>query len=123
MQLAPADMATRPPPSGAAGSPPRGADHDGYEVSEPYSSADDGFDNDAGSNSDGGAALFALFGAIVLLEVSYVEPDYLRPWQKSPQGSCTGTGFAVPDDAEGGEGGRRRLLTNLHVVQDATDIR
>ena len=111
-------MATRPPPPGA-GSPPRGADNDGYEVSEPYSSADDGFDEDVSSNSDGGA----LFGAIVLLEVSYVEPDYLRPWQKSPQGSCTGTGFAVPDDDEGGEGGRRRLLTNLHVVQDATDIR
>ena len=58
-------------------------------------------------------------GAVVLLEVSYVEPEYLRPWQKSRQASCTGTGFVVPDD----EGGQRRLLTNLHVVQDATDIR
>jgi S1-C subfamily serine protease len=63
--------------------------------------------------------LFSRFGAVVLLEVSYVEPEYLRPWQKSRQGSCTGTGFVVPDD----ETGTRRLLTNLHVVQDATDIR
>ena len=50
----------------------------------------------------------------MLLEVSYVEPDYLRPWQKSPQGSCTGSGFAISG---------RRILTNRHVVQDATDVR
>lgn len=82
--------------------------------------------------------LSSRFGAVVLLEVSYVEPEYLRPWQKSRQGACTGTGFIVPDDDEllgdddagngsdeppPASGRRRRLLTNLHVVQDATDIR
>uniref|UniRef100_A0A7S2EWF2 Protease Do-like PDZ domain-containing protein n=1 Tax=Trieres chinensis TaxID=1514140 RepID=A0A7S2EWF2_TRICV len=60
------------------------------------------------------AELSTRFGSIVLLEVSYVEPDYLRPWQKSPQGSCTGSGFAISG---------RRILTNRHVVQDATDVR
>ena len=76
-------------------------------------------DDDASTSSGLPPDLFSRFGAVVLLEVSYVEPEYLRPWQKSRQGSCTGTGFVVPDD----ETGTRRLLTNLHVVQDATDIR
>jgi len=58
--------------------------------------------------------LSSRFGSIVLLEVSYVEPNYLRPWQKRSQGSCTGSGFAISG---------RRILTNQHVVQDATDIR
>ena len=78
-------------------------------------------DDDASTSSGLPPDLFSRFGAVVLLEVSYVEPEYLRPWQKSRQGSCTGTGFVVPDDDTAT--GTRRLLTNLHVVQDATDIR
>ena len=61
--------------------------------------------------------------------------------EKSRQGASTGTGFVVPDNDESpiraddktgndGDGGfsfalgwRQRLLTNLHVVHDVTDIR
>ncbi|KAL7544702.1 hypothetical protein ACHAWF_008067, partial [Thalassiosira exigua] len=93
----------------------------GYdEEDEDYSASDEGVVPAAPAAASAG--LLSRFGAVVLLEVSFVEPDYLRPWQKSPQGSCTGTGFAVPDD-DSSAGGKRRLLTNLHVVQDATDIR
>jgi len=58
--------------------------------------------------------LSSRFCSIVLLEVSYVEPEYLRPWQKSSQGSAYGTGFVISG---------RRVLTNGHVIKDATDIR
>lgn len=99
----------------------RDTSHGGhFETSEEL--ADDAAaveDDDTSTSSGLPPDLFSRFGAVVLLEVSYVEPEYLRPWQKSRQGSCTGTGFVVPDD----EIGTRRLLTNLHVVQDATDIR
>ena len=59
-------------------------------------------------------AISERFGAVVMVQVSYVRPDYLRPWQKSRQESCRGTGFAI-------EG--RRIITNFHVVENATDIR
>jgi S1-C subfamily serine protease len=54
------------------------------------------------------------FASVVLFEVSNVEPNYYRPWQKFNQGSCTGTGFAISG---------RRILTNCHVTAHATDIR
>ena len=58
--------------------------------------------------------LSARFSSVVLFEVSGVEPDYIRPWQKAGQKSWTGSGFAIDG---------RRILTNWHVVEHATDIR
>ena len=117
-QLSHTIMTQRPTPhSSSSEVASRDTSHGGhFETSaDGTATVDDDLSNASGLPPD----LFSRFGAVVLLEVSYVEPEYLRPWQKSRQGSCTGTGFVVPDD----ETGTRRLLTNLHVVQDATDIR
>ena len=54
------------------------------------------------------------FNSVVLFEVSGVKPDYLRPWQKGGQTAWTGSGFAIAG---------RRILTNFHVTEHATDIR
>ena len=54
------------------------------------------------------------FASVVLLEVSGVHADYLRPWQKGSQNSWSGSGFAI-------EG--RRIMTNYHVTSESTDIR
>ena len=119
-QLSHTIMTQRPPPHSSSSEVAlRDTSHGGHfetsEKADGTATVDDDLSNASGLPPD----LFSRFGAVVLLEVSYVEPEYLRPWQKSRQGSCTGTGFVVPDD----ETGTRRLLTNLHVVQDATDIR
>ena len=114
--------------------PPAGALIEDDDIDEGGPDTDAGIDiDDADYDVDDGGHLppdlSSRFGAIVLLEVSYVEPQYLRPWQKTRQGSCTGTGFVIPGDLgdggadSNGSGGGWRILTNLHVVQDATDIR
>jgi S1-C subfamily serine protease len=51
---------------------------------------------------------------------SFVAPNYAMPWQKRPQGRCTGSGFAI----SGGERDRSRMiLTNSHVVHNHTSVR
>jgi S1-C subfamily serine protease len=51
--------------------------------------------------------------SVFKIHVSVQKPDYAQPWQAGGSGSGTGTGFLI---------GRKRLLTNAHVVADATFI-
>jgi S1-C subfamily serine protease len=51
--------------------------------------------------------------SVFKIHVSMQRPDYAQPWQAGGSGSGTGTGFLI---------GKKRLLTNAHVVADATFI-
>jgi S1-C subfamily serine protease len=65
----------------------------------------------------GGAARAAsvetLRSAVVKIYVTVQHYDYLQPWQVSPPGYGNGSGFLI---------GKRRILTNAHVVSDTTFI-
>jgi S1-C subfamily serine protease len=83
------------------------------------------------------AASAALRGkeGVCLLEVTYVEWLWQRPWQRCKQERSTGSGFVidVSGDERGGDGTEEkkknnttqqyRILTNAHVVASAIDIR
>ena len=60
--------------------------------------------------------------AVVRIEVASVVPNYLRPWEKSPQDRRMGSGFIVGPIPQGGARSLQ-ILTNFHVIQDAVDIR
>lgn len=51
--------------------------------------------------------------SVFKIHVSSQRPDYAQPWQAGGSGSGTGTGFLI---------GKKRLLTNAHVVADSTFI-
>jgi len=54
------------------------------------------------------------FSSVVKLEVTGASVDWLQPWRVNSQKEWGGSGFAIPG---------RRILTNHHVVDEATDIR
>ena len=47
--------------------------------------------------------------------VTKVEPNYSQPWQMCPQRSSTGSAFVI-------DCGKRMVLTNSHVVSNATAV-
>lgn len=56
----------------------------------------------------------ALMEAVVKVFCTHSEPNFSLPWQRKRQYSSSGSGFAI-------EG--RRLLTNAHCVDHATQVR
>ena len=63
---------------------------------------------------------------VCLLEVTYVEWLWQRPWQRCKQERCTGSGFVIDvsdDQTTKSNNNYFRILTNAHVVASAIDIR
>eukprot|EP00047_Mylnosiga_fluctuans_P007260 m.252119 g.252119 ORF g.252119 m.252119 type:complete len:579 (-) comp17615_c0_seq1:145-1881(-) len=54
------------------------------------------------------------FASVVKIFVISSRPNYMLPWQIGEQQSCTGSGFVLDG---------RYILTNAHVVNDATTVR
>jgi len=59
------------------------------------------------------AAASTLRRSVVKIFVTYQREDYATPWQSRRPSGGTGTGFVV---------GKRRILTNAHIVSDARFI-
>ncbi len=59
------------------------------------------------------ASIDTLRASVVKIYVTVQRYDYLQPWQVSPPGYGNGSGFLI---------GKRRILTNAHVVSDTTFI-
>ena len=51
------------------------------------------------------------YGAVVHFTTHYINQRMLRPWKMGDPKTCTGSGFYI---------GERRILTNSHVVHNAT---
>jgi len=51
--------------------------------------------------------------SVVKIHVTVQRPNPVLPWQDGPPNAASGSGFVIQ------EGGKRRLLTNAHVVSDA----
>lgn len=54
------------------------------------------------------------YHSVVKIFVVAAQPNYLLPWQMGRQESCTGSGFVVHD---------KMIITNAHVVREATNVR
>ncbi|MEW6356761.1 MAG: trypsin-like peptidase domain-containing protein [Planctomycetota bacterium] len=63
--------------------------------------------------ADDGDPTLAIRKATVHIRTTFIRPVYLIPWRMMPHGTVTGSGAII-------EG--RRILTNAHVVSDATFI-
>ncbi len=61
----------------------------------------------------GNGGIDSLRTAVVKIYVTVQEHDYATPWQSSAPGQASGTGFII---------GKRRILTNAHVVSNARYI-
>ena len=59
------------------------------------------------------------YKAVVKLLVTYLEPDWVNPWQTKTAQRSTGSGAVIKRDAEGGGG---LILTAAHVVANSTFI-
>ena len=59
------------------------------------------------------------YKAVVKLLVTFMEPDWVNPWQTKTAQRSTGSGAVIRRDAEGGGG---MILTAAHVVANATFI-
>ncbi len=60
-----------------------------------------------------GASLSELRQAVFKIQVMSSDPNFTDPWKKQPPTSSSGTGFYIGD---------RRILTNAHVIANATFI-
>jgi len=67
-----------------------------------------------GVSASASPSLGALMGSVVKVFTVSVTPSYSRPWRRNDQQSTTGSGFVLPD---------RLILTNSHVVHNASTIR
>jgi len=59
----------------------------------------------------------ASYTAVVKLLTTYLEPDYLNPWQTKTSQRSVGSGVVISRDGDGGD-----VLTAAHVVANATFI-
>ena len=59
------------------------------------------------------------YRAVVKLLVTFLEPDWVNPWQTKTAQRSTGSGAVIKRDAEGGGG---LVLTAAHVVANSTYI-